>query len=154
MITYSLSKDNELLFENTDKDLFLDDCVTLYESVKDDTWPTYDDKSELPSIFESYGYVYRETDDATGGDNRKAYTDMLILFNKISVWNPTYTYDNASTLVTVCQRLLIDYNEQVLAYLGDTSDSPSLIAYLAGADGLAQWDFHKAFVSQYQVYIY
>lgn len=155
MILYSLSKDNSVLFATTDENSFLDQCVTLYDDVSDDTWPTYEDKSELPDIFASFGYVYSEKDTDTGKDvNGKAYTDLVILFSKISVWNPTFTYDNAFTLITVAQRLLIDYNEETLDFLADTTDNPSLIKYLAGDDGVKQWDFHKAFVEQYQTYIY
>ena len=56
--------------------------------------------------------------------------------------------------VIVTQRILRDYNEQALAFLNDESEDKSLLFYLAGSDGLDQYDMLKSFWDLYNVYLY
>lgn len=83
----------------------------------------------------------------------KAYTEMLRLFNDLQQWNDFYTADNANNLLVACQQLLINYNEQVINYLNDESESNSLLYYLAG-DDLSQWNYYKGFYQNYNVHIF
>lgn len=152
MIIYSLAKDNETLFATTDHEDFLNKCVALYDDVSDDTWPTYEDTEELPDIFESFGYVYEETD--TDGNTSNSNNDIINLFNKLARFNPSSTYDDATTLIYGCNRLLIYYNEECKQYIGDTENELSLLQLIAGDDGFEQLYFHKDFRSAHGVSIY
>lgn len=84
----------------------------------------------------------------------QAYTEMLQLFNLLQQWNDFYTSENASNLLVACQQLLINYNEPVLKFINDENEDKSLIHYLAGDDGLAQWQFYKGFYNNYNVHIF
>lgn len=152
MILYSLSKDNKVLFATTDQNSFLDQCVTLYDEVSDDTWPTYEDPKELPEIFESFGYQYEEKD--TDGASSNTNNDIINLFNKLAQYNPSSTYDDATTLMYGCNRLLVYYNAECKQYIGDTENKLSLLQLIAGDDGFEQLYFHKDFRSAHGVSIY
>ena len=84
----------------------------------------------------------------------QAYTEMLELFNELQRWNDFYTSENASNLLVACQQLLLNYNEPVLKFLSDEDESKSLIGYLAGDDGLAQWNFYQGFYNNYNIHIF
>lgn len=86
-------------------------------------------------------------------DKARAYTELLILYNKLSRWNPTTLYDDATQLVVAAQQLLINYNEQCVEFINDTDDTSSLLLYLS-TDGLEQWNLHKGFKERYNVSIY
>ncbi len=84
----------------------------------------------------------------------KAYTEMLQLFNNLQQWNDFYTADNANNLLVACHQLLINYNENVINYLNDESETKSLLRHLAGDDDLAQWNYYKGFYNNYNVHIF
>lgn len=84
----------------------------------------------------------------------QAYTEMLQLFNLLQQWNDFYTSENANNLLVACQQLLINYNEPVLKFINDENEDKSLLQYLAGDDGLAQWQFYKGFYNNYNVHIF
>lgn len=87
-------------------------------------------------------------------EKRQAYTEMLQLFNLLQQWNDFYTSENANNLLVATQRLLLDYNEPVLKYLNDENEDKSLLKYLAGDDGLDQWQYYKGFYYNYNVHIF
>ncbi|MGC7795391.1 hypothetical protein ACP21O_11430 [Staphylococcus epidermidis] len=87
-------------------------------------------------------------------EKRQAYTEMLQLFNLLQQWNDFYTSENANNLLVATQRLLLDYNEPVLKYLNDENEDKSLLRYLAGDDGLDQWQYYKGFYYNYNVHIF
>lgn len=87
-------------------------------------------------------------------EKRQAYTEMLKLFNLLQQWNDFYTSENANNLLVATQRLLLDYNEPVLKYLNDENEDKSLLRYLAGDDGLDQWQYYKGFYYNYNVHIF
>lgn len=96
--------------------------------------------------------------DNAPADKGQAYTEMLQLFNKLIQWNPAYTFDNAINLVSACQQLLLNYNSSVVKFLEDQLNEEiqpeSLLKYIAGDDGLEQWDLHKSFYQLYNVYVF
>lgn len=152
MYLYSLSKDNETLFAFTDEETFLNSCETLYNEVSDETYPTYEDKSELPNIFESFGYVYqkRDLDNLTSSHNN----DLINLFNKLAQYNPSSTYDDATNLMYGCNMLLLFHTEACKQYIGDLDNELSLLQLIAGDDGFEQLYWHKDFRSAYNVSVY
>lgn len=84
----------------------------------------------------------------------KAYENFLLMYQTISRYNTTYDFEQSNMYVIVTQRILRDYNEQAKAFLEDESDDKSLLTYLAGEDGLAQYDMLKAFWELYNVFLY
>jgi len=87
-------------------------------------------------------------------EKRQAYTEMLQLFNLLQQWNDFYTSENANNLLVATQRLLLDYNEPVLKFINDENEDKSLLQYLAGDNGLDQWQFYKGFYYNYNVHIF
>nr|WNM55811.1 hypothetical protein CoNPh37_CDS0145 [Staphylococcus phage S-CoN_Ph37] len=57
-------------------------------------------------------------------------------------------------MLVACQQLLINYNDQVIQFLNDETENKSLLKYLAGDDGLEQWNFYKGFYQNYDVHIF
>lgn len=84
----------------------------------------------------------------------QAYTEMLQLFNLLQQWNDFYTSENASNLLVACQQLLINYNDPVIQFINDDNEDKSLLKYLAGDNGLDQWQFYKGFYYNYNVHIF
>lgn len=87
-------------------------------------------------------------------EKSQAYTEMLQLFNLLQQWNDFYTSENASNLLVACQQLLINYNDPVIKFINDENEDKSLLSYLAGDDGLSQWQFYKGFYNNYNVHIF
>lgn len=84
----------------------------------------------------------------------KAYENFLLMYQTIARYNTTYDFEQSNMYVIVTQRILRDYNEQALAFLEDESEDKSLLFYLAGSDGLDQYDMLKSFWDLYNVYLY
>lgn len=87
-------------------------------------------------------------------DKAQGYTEMLSLFNELKKWNDYFKSENADTMLVACQQLLINYNDQVIQFLNDETENKSLLKYLAGDDGLEQWNFYKGFYQNYDVHIF
>lgn len=83
----------------------------------------------------------------------KAYTDMLLLYQDISVWNQGRTFGFSNNIMAVVQQLLLNYNEQCIAYLEDETEDKSILQHLT-SDGLEQYDFHKGIYTTYNVYLF
>lgn len=150
---YSLSKIGEVHFATTDEDDFLSKCETLYNQVSDDTWESYTNLSELPSIFENHGYTYLEQDQnkILTIDDYNKFTDMYF---KLQKHNPTINFDNGTSLVLASNRLLNYHNEAATKWLNDTDNEVSLLQEIAGDNGFDQLAFHKSFRNTWNVSIY
>lgn len=150
---YSLSNIGEVQFATTDENDFLSMCETKYNDVSDETWESYTNLSELPSIFENHGYTYLETDQnkiLTIDD----YNKFVNLYFKLQKYNPTINFDNATSLVLASNRLLANHNEAVTKWLRDTNNEITLLNEIVGGNGFNQLNFHKAFKDAYNVLIY
>lgn len=150
---YSLSNIGEVQFATTDENDFLLKCETMYNNVSDETWESYTNLSELPSIFENHGYTYLEKDQnkiLTIDD----YNKFVNLYFKLQKYNPTINFDNATSLVLASNRLLAYHNEAVTKWLRDTNNEITLLNEIVGGNGFDQLNFHKTFKDAYDVSIY
>ena len=150
---YSLSNIGEVHFATTDKDDFLLKCETLYNDVSDESWESYTNLSELPSIFENHGYTYSQQDQnkiLTIDD----YNKFVNLYFKLQQHNPTINFDNATSLVLASNRLLNYYNDETTKWLNDTEKEVTLLNEIVGGNGFDQLEFHKSFRDTYGVSIY
>lgn len=150
---YSLSNIGEVQFATTDENDFLSMCETMYNNVSDETWESYTNLSELPSIFENHGYTYLEKDQnkiLTIDD----YNKFVNLYFKLQKYNPTINFDNATSLVLASNRLLAYHNEAVTKWLRDTNNEITLLNEIVGGNGFDQLTFHKTFKDAYDVSIY
>lgn len=150
---YSLSNIGEVHFATTDKDDFLLKCEALYNDVSDESWESYTNLSELPSIFENHGYTYLKQDQnkiLTIDD----YNKFVNLYFKLQQHNPTINFDNATSLVLASNRLLNYNNEATTKWLNDTNNEVSLLQEIVGDNGFDQLNFHKSFRDTWNVSIY
>ena len=150
---YSLSNIGEVHFATTDENDFLLKCETLYNDVSDDSWESYTELSQLPSIFQNHGYTYLQQD-----QNKileiDDYTKFVNLYFKLQQHNPTINFENATSLVLATNRLLGYYNDEVTKWLRDTENEVTLLNEIVGGNGFDQLEFHKSFKDTYNVSIY
>lgn len=150
---YSLSNIGEVHFATTDEDDFLLKCEILYNNVSDDSWESYTELSQLPSIFQNHGYTYLQQDQnkiLTIDD----YNKFVNLYFKLQQHNPTINFENATSLVLATNRLLGYHNEAVTKWLRDTDNKVTLLNEIVGGNGFDQLNFHKSFKDTYNVSIY
>lgn len=150
---YSLSNIGEVHFATTDKDDFLLKCEALYNNVSDESWESYTNLSELPSIFENHGYTYLKQDQnkILTIDDYNKFTDVYF---KLQKHNPTINFDNGTSLVLASNRLLNYNNEATTKWLNDTNNEVSLLQEIIGDNGFDQLNFHKSFRDTWNVSIY
>ena len=83
-----------------------------------------------------------------------AFTDMLLLYYDLAKKNQGCNMGHASHVLQATQQLLINYYEACKQYLDDESPDRSLLYYIAGDDGIEQFNVHKSFYQIYKVYVY
>ena len=86
-------------------------------------------------------------------ETSKAFTDMLRLYQDISVWNQGRTFGFSNNILSVTQQLLVNYYEECQAYLTDETEGKTLLPFIT-QDGLEQWDMHKGFFQTYNVNVF
>lgn len=82
-----------------------------------------------------------------------AFTDMLRLYQDISVWNQGRSFGFSNNIMTVTQQLLVNYYNECKAYLDDETEGKTLLPFIT-QDGLEQWDMHKGFFQTYNVNVF
>lgn len=153
MNLHTLHHTNVVYFSTTDYDDFLNKCVDLYNEVSDDTWEDYTSPEELPEIFEQHAYHY-QVNDAMRLVNINSHNDLVNLYFKLQSYNPTINFDNGTTLMLACNRLLKEYHDETINYINDDKNEVSLLQQIAGDNGLDQLAFHKQFRNTYGISIY
>lgn len=83
-----------------------------------------------------------------------AFTDMLLLYYDLAKDNQGCNMGHASQVLQATQQLLINYYDACKQYLNDDSEDRSLLRYIAGDDGVDQFNVHKSFLQTYKVYVY
>lgn len=150
---YTLANYSEVLFSTTDNEDFLLKCETLYNDISDDSWESYTNLSELPTIFENHGYDYLETE-----QNKILKIDdfnkFVNVFFKLQLRNPTINFDNGKSLVLATNRLLNYHNEATTKWVKDSEDKVTLLNEIVGGNGFDQLEFHKSFRDTWNVSIY
>ena len=153
MDLHTLHYTSVVYFSTTDYEDFLNKCVDLYNQVSDDTWETYTNPEELPAIFEKHAYHYQVID-ATRIININSNDELVNLYFKLQRHNPTINFDNGTTLMLACNRLLNRYYDETVNYINDDKNEVSLLQQIVGDNGLDQLAFHKNFRSIYGISIY
>lgn len=153
MNLYTLHHTNVVYFSTTDYEDFLNKCVDLYNEVSDDTWEDYTKPEELPEIFEQHAYHYQVID-AMRVVNINSNNDLVNLYFKLQRHNPTINFDNGTTLMLACNRLLKHYHDETVKYINDDKNEVSLLQEIVGDNGLEQLRFHKTFRDTYGISIY
>lgn len=153
MELHTLSSLGEVKFSTTDEDDFLSKCETLYQDVSDEDWEDYTSIEELPSIFENHGYFYN-VHNANKILNIDDYSALVNLYFKLQQHNPTFNFDNGTSLVIACNYLLSNHNEATMKYINDNNNEVSLLSEIVGGNGVEQLSFHKQFLDSWNVYIY
>lgn len=82
-----------------------------------------------------------------------AFTDMLRLYQDISVWNQGRSFGYSNNILSVAQQLLVNYYDDCKAYLEDETEGKTLLPFITD-DGLEQWDLHKGFYQTYNVNVF
>lgn len=153
MELHTLNHINVVYFSTTDYEDFLNKCVNLYNEVSDDTWEDYTDPEELPTIFEKNAYHYQVID-AMRVVNINSNNDLVNLYFKLQRHNPTINFDNGTTLMLACNRLLKQYHDETVKYINDDTNEVSILQEIVGDNGLDQLALHKNFRSTYGISIY
>lgn len=153
MDLHTLYNSGIVYFSTTDYDDFLNKCETLYNEVADDTWEAYTELEELPGIFEQHAY-HHQIIDATRLIKINSNNNLVNLYFKLQRYNPTINFDNGTTLMLACNRLLNYYPTESIKYINDNNNEVSLLSEIVGDNGLEQLAFHKTFRSSYGVSIY
>lgn len=153
MNLHTLHHTNVVYFSTTDYEDFLNKCVDLYNEVSDDTWEDYTEPKELPAIFEQQAYHYQVID-AIRLVNINSNNELVNLYFKLQRHNPTINFDNGTTLMLACNRLLNQYYDETVKYINDDTNDVSLLQLIVGDNGLDQLAFHKNFRSTYGISIY
>lgn len=83
-----------------------------------------------------------------------AFTDMLLLYYDLAKNNQGCNMGHASQVLQATQQLLLNYYDACIQYLADESQNRSLLHYIAGDDGIEQFNVHKSFLQTYKVYVY
>lgn len=68
--------------------------------------------------------------------------------------NPQYSWYNAYAPNNLVLHLLSNYEIQCIAFLNDTSEDKSLIAYISDNDETTMINNHISFLKEYGVYVY
>lgn len=153
MDLHTLHHTSVVYFSTTDYEDFLNKCVDLYNEVSDDTWESYTSPEELPAIFEQHAYHYQVID-AMRVVNINSNNDLVNLYFKLQRHNPTINFDNGTTLMLACNRLLKQYHDETINYINDDTNEVSLLQEIVGDNGLDQLSFHKNFRDTYGISIY
>ena len=153
MDLHTLYNSGVVYFSTTDYEDFLNKCEELYNEVSDDTWEEYTELEELPGIFEKHAY-HHQIIDATRLIDINSNDELVNLYFKLQRYNPTINFDNGTTLMLACNRLLKYYHDETIKYINDSENEVSLLAEIVGDNGLEQLAFHKNFRSTYGISIY
>lgn len=86
-------------------------------------------------------------------DVAQAITDMMTIYQDISVWNQGKNFGFSNNILAVTQQLLLNYYDSMKAYIDDETEDKSILQHLTD-DGLEQYDFHKGIYKTYQVYLF
>lgn len=153
MKLHTLSTLGDVKFSTTDYNDFLDKCEMLYNEVATEDWPSYEETEELINIFEKNGYFYN-TINANQVLKINNNSDLVNLYFKLQQYNPTFNFDNGTSLMLASNYLLNYYNDASQKYINDTDNEVSLLQEIVGGNGFDQLNFHKSFRDTYGVSIY
>src|SRR5699024_180057 len=153
MKLHTLSTLGDVKFSTTDYNDFLDKCEMLYNEVATEDWSSYEENEELINIFENHGYFYNVIN-ANQVLKINNNNDIVNLYFKLQQYNPTFNFDNGTSLMLASNYLLNYYNDASQKYINDTDNEVSLLEEIAGDNGFDQLNFHKSFRDTYGVSIY
>lgn len=153
MKLHTLSTLGDVKFSTTDYNDFLDKCEMLYNEVATEDWSSYEETEELINIFEEHGYFYN-TINANQVLKINNNSDLVNLYFKLQQYNPTFNFDNGTSLMLASNYLLNYYNDASQKYINDTDNEVSLLQEIVGGNGFDQLNFHKSFRDTYGVSIY
>ena len=153
MDLHTLHHTNVVYFSTTDYEDFLNKCETLFNEVSTPDWEDYTSIEQIPEILEQHAYHYQVID-AMRLVNINSNDNLVNLYFKLQRHNPTINFDNGTTLMLACNRLLNRYYDETVNYINDDTNEVSLLQQIVGDNGLDQLAFHKNFRSTYGISIY